>query len=261
MAELASKRGPMCPLCGGPPKSVSHVGSFSVGKCCLEFVLGEPVLTPSSSGSLSSLYGEADVVTPRVTCFLEAVHEVIRPPGVLHDHGCGNGQLINLARSKGWEAQGNDLVEGEHHVGPLTELDLPAASCDVVTSYCVLPHLSDPLMELTAIRRLLKDGGWLVAEMPTNGTYRRVARLLRRLNYIYEPSSHRLGFDERSARLAFEKAGFRNVRVRAWVQPASFSLVRFERKPMWFRAMARMAVGLLSKLGPTNHIVVYGQVL
>ena len=215
--------------------------------------------TPASSASLATLYGSPDIVTLRVTRFLGAVHEVARPPGVLHDHGCGNGQLMSLARSLGWEAQGNDLVAGDHYVGPLPELDLATASCNVVTSYCVLPHLVDPLAELAAIRRLLKDGGWLVAEMPSNGTYRRAARLLRRLHYVYEPSSHRLGFDERSARLAFERAGFRNIRVQAFQQPASYSLARFQRKPAWFRAAVRLGVGLLSRIGPANHIVVYGQ--
>ena len=93
------------------------------------------------------------------------------PGAVLHDVGCGNGQLLFEARRRGWRVQGNDVVSNSGVrrlmelsgirclIGNLSELELELGSCDVVTSFCVLPHhLADPTPEMRVVQRILKPG-------------------------------------------------------------------------------------------------------
>jgi 2-polyprenyl-3-methyl-5-hydroxy-6-metoxy-1,4-benzoquinol methylase len=254
------------------------------GEHSLEWV-DAPVATDVGAieGALEILYGRggSDASTRRVGRLLDLVEGVARPPGVLHDHGCGNGQLMRQAALRGWTAQGNDLVatpvaalaaEGMRYFrSELRDLHLEAA-CDVVTSYCVLPHVSDPLAELRAIRLLLRPGGWVVAEMPSNGLYRRTVHALHSaslgrwqwiLGLAYAPTGHRFAFDPMSARRAMERAGFRNIRVAPFRHDPADSARRFVARPRWFRIVAMTAITVLDRLsrspGTANHIVAIGQ--
>ena len=85
--------------------------------------------------------------------------------------------------------QGNDVVSVVRShierngirclIGNLSELDLEPESCDVVTSFCVLPHhLTNPTQDMQAVERILKPGGWFVLQFPANGLFRRVGKLV-----------------------------------------------------------------------------------
>ncbi|MFL5679346.1 MAG: class I SAM-dependent methyltransferase [Chloroflexota bacterium] len=239
-----------------------------------------------TEASLDVLYGsvpelESADVPPRVARFLDIVSDLRRAPGILHDHGCGNGTVAVAAVRRGWTVQGNDLVRRPgaalraagvtYHEGSLASLDLES-SADVVTSYCVLPHVIDPVAELREIRRVLRPGGWVVAEMPSNGLFRRVAKSLHRatrgrwqwvLGQLYAPNGHRFGFDARSARESLVHAGFRNVRVFPFRHEARHTRQRFASSSRPVRAAAWVAVGVLDLAarlpGANNHIVAVGQ--
>jgi 2-polyprenyl-3-methyl-5-hydroxy-6-metoxy-1,4-benzoquinol methylase len=228
---------------------------------------------------LDRLYGPAgaEVADPPTEGILEVVASVAKPPGVLHDHGCGNGQLLLEAARRGWTPQGNDVVTQPArtlealglrvHVGTLPELDLPSGSADVVTSRCVLPHVSDPRREVAAIHALLRPRGWLVAQLPSDGLYRRVARTLYRLSgrrwswvlfQVYSPA-HRFAFDPVSIRRLLEAEGFDQIDVRAYRQDRRLSLRRFGRRPAAVRLVARTTVTVLDLLGGgrrANHMLV-----
>jgi SAM-dependent methyltransferase len=99
--------------------------------------------------------------------------------GRLLDVGCGTGQfLAALRRFPGWEVAG--VEPHPHaaafarrtfglpvHTGDLRSAPYPAASFDVVTLWDVLEHLSAPLADLAAIRRLLKPDGVLILRTPS----------------------------------------------------------------------------------------------
>ncbi|HWO94687.1 MAG TPA: class I SAM-dependent methyltransferase [Dehalococcoidia bacterium] len=178
----------------------------------------------------------------RAQRFLATVHEFRRPPGRLFDIGCGMGELLRQARAAGWDVAGNDIVAGamerlradgfEVYTGDLTDLHLPVASFDVVTAFCVLPHLADPVEEMRSVARMLAPSGFFVAEAPADGPYRRSARALARLGIdwgvrnVYYPG-HRFAFGEPSLRGLFARAGLELVAIRPFRMSAGTSARRF----------------------------------
>jgi SAM-dependent methyltransferase len=103
-----------------------------------------------------------------------------RRQGRVLDVGCGNGDFLATLARRGWHVSGTDLsavacdqARGKGivtHEGPLTEANLPATDFDVITLWHVLEHLPDPTVELAEARRLLRDDGLLVLEVPNSGT-------------------------------------------------------------------------------------------
>ena len=186
--------------------------------------------------------GDPEGERRRAAVFLDVVHRYRMPPGSLFDLGCGLGTLLEVARARGWQVSGSDLVAGaihrlreagiDAHAGPLTDVALPPESFDAVTAFCVLPHMGDPLAEASRVCTLLRPGGIFVAEMPASGLYRRMARLLGRLGldwgirHVYYPG-HRFAFSARSARLLMDRAGLEVLAVAPYHAPYTLSSRRF----------------------------------
>ena len=96
----------------------------------------------------------------------------------LLDVGAGTGQLLELARGRGWDVSsversedacrylrerfGADSVVGRD----LTDLRNEAARYDAVVMAHVIEHLPDPLAALRIVRRLLVPGGRLLVATP-----------------------------------------------------------------------------------------------
>lgn len=109
------------------------------------------------------------------------------PPGCLLDAGCGTGRFVRAAQRVGWEAAGLDVSSwavciarrrcpgARFEMGLLPQVDVPAASVDVVTLWNVLEHLPQPLETLARIRTWLRPDGWLFLSMPDAES--RIARL------------------------------------------------------------------------------------
>ncbi len=212
----------------------------------------------------------------RARALLDVVARYRRPPGRLFDLGCGLGTLLRLAREDGWDVAGNDIVAGaverlraetgiDAQAGPLEELALPPASFDVVTAYCVLPHVPEPLGEARRIAALLAPGGVLVAEMPAPGFYRWSAKLLARIgvdwgvrNVYY--AGHRHAYSPRSLRALLDRAGLHVVEVTAFRMPRGTSARRFTMRGGvrgWLGAFVAAAGDLAARaLRMPNHIVV-----
>lgn len=101
-----------------------------------------------------------------------------RRPGRVLDVGCGNGEFLLSLEQRGWEVHGVEfsaeaaaLARAKGlavHRGELTSAAFPPSFFDVVTLWHVAEHLPDPLSELTEIRRVLRDDGLLVLEVPNS---------------------------------------------------------------------------------------------
>lgn len=150
--------------------------------------------------------------------------------GRLLDVGCGTGQFLNLARSKGWEVCGLDISPQAARIakekygirvftGRPEAFDLQGASFDCVTMWDVIEHFKDPALPLAAMKRLLGDDGVLVIRTPDESAFiRTLARGLASfgiktfLKYVYY-TPHYFYFTEKTLRKLLAKSGLRIVGI------------------------------------------------
>ncbi len=101
-----------------------------------------------------------------------------RKSGRVLDVGCGNGDFLLSLKRRGWKvhgvefsaeaaelarSRGIDVVHGE-----LKSAAFPDGFFDVVTLWHVAEHLPDPLAEFAEVRRILRDDGLFVLEVPNS---------------------------------------------------------------------------------------------
>lgn len=112
---------------------------------------------------------------PRKIAFeklLQRLQKFSRPPGKLLDVGCYTGLFPWLARQHGYDTYGvepsqwagriaAERLPGKIHRGYLADAPFPAGSFDVVTSWDVIEHVTDPAGEIALMAKALKPGGWL----------------------------------------------------------------------------------------------------
>ncbi len=214
--------------------------------------------------------------------FLRMVERVATPPGRLHDIGCGVGDLLSVAAARGWTVQGNELNETLATVvaeagytcmcGSLAELDIPAESCDVVTSYCVVPnHLPEPNADLRKVLSILRPGGWFVLELPSTGLNLRLAKALYRLSgrrqswimgHFYNPG-HPLRYSPASIEVHLRRIGFDPVVTGPFRHSPYYSTSVLRRKVWWKRipavALAYLVHAASFLPGLANHMVVHAR--
>lgn len=103
---------------------------------------------------------------------LERMHAWREPPGRLLDVGCYTGLFPRAAQRAGWDAYG---LEPSIWASRLAEKRLPQKitsgflettpfqeqSFNVVTSWDVIEHVTDPKGDLARMAALLRPGGWL----------------------------------------------------------------------------------------------------
>lgn len=119
------------------------------------------------------------------------------------DVGCTNGQYLEFLARFGVAAEGIDvstaLVEAGTRRGlrcALTGLRrVPHAAYDAVSLFHVLEHVPHPVEFVYELRRVLRDGGWLILETPCTGP-------------LYLPMQHLHLFSEPGLRALLERSGF-----------------------------------------------------
>ncbi len=99
-----------------------------------------------------------------------------RPPGRVLDVGCGDGDFVAHLKPHGWEVHGIEFSDAgsklarakgvQVYQGELKAANFPDGYFDVVTFWHVVEHLNDPLTEMLEARRILRDDGLLVIEVP-----------------------------------------------------------------------------------------------
>jgi 2-polyprenyl-3-methyl-5-hydroxy-6-metoxy-1,4-benzoquinol methylase len=99
--------------------------------------------------------------------------------GRLLDVGCGEATFLRLAQSEGWQVSGTEVsfaavaqAKGlDVHRGEVWEVGLPGNTFDVVTSWHVIEHASDPKRMVAELFRLVRPGGWMVLATPNVHDY------------------------------------------------------------------------------------------
>lgn len=155
---------------------------------------------------------------------LAAIEKYVPARGRLLDVGCALGFFMEAAAHRGWLAEGIDISAHatsyareelglDAHTGTLHTVPLEPGSFDVVTAWDVIEHVTDPVEELRAMRRLLRPGGLLVLSTPDIGS--RIARLTKsRWMGFKLAEEHLVYFDRDTIGKAVAHASFEVVEMR-----------------------------------------------
>lgn len=131
--------------------------------------------------------------------------------------GCATGEMTAAMARAGWQAAGTDLSgycvdraaalhpDSRFSKGTLQDCD---GGWDLIGYYDVFEHLADPIGELRDVRRRLRPGGWIVLELPNQGS---AEAEICGLDYLF--GEHLFYYDAESSSRALERAGFQVVAV------------------------------------------------
>lgn len=153
--------------------------------------------------------------------------------GAILDVGCGTGELLKVARDRGWRVEGIEpsrefaevarrLTDAPIHVGFFEDAPLEPESFDAVWMAGVLEHVVDPKVVCERLRWILRPGGVAFIEVPNEdglvfqaGNWYlklRGQKWVTNLSPMFEPF-HISGFGPRSFRVLCRKTGFEIVRL------------------------------------------------
>ena len=162
---------------------------------------------------------------------LTAIEKFVRPPASIIDVGCAFGYFLQVAKSRGWTAEGVEVspfasrIAREDagvpvHVGTLSGLSLMASSYDAATMWDMLEHSFDPAGELIEANRILKPGGYLFMTVPNAGSL--LARMMGSHWYGFKKAAeHNYFFSADTLGRMLSRAGFALVESRRGVWPCS----------------------------------------
>jgi SAM-dependent methyltransferase len=184
---------------------------------------------PSAYGPHSAHDGDESRMVKRRSKRFDPVGDL--RPGRYLDVGCGAGQSLLRMKSKGWDVVGFDVSEQAAAAGrrlgveirtgrELGEAGLEAASFDLVTLFCVLPHVHDPAAALREVARVLRPGGLLLMTLPNLRSLN--FALFRAFWYHLEPPRHLFFFSERNLEELAARTGFEAVGRRCRTGGAGF---------------------------------------
>jgi SAM-dependent methyltransferase len=166
-------------------------------------------------------------VAHRRMSFIERATGLAR--GSLLDVGSGTGEVLMVARERGWRTQG---VEPERtaaemarsrglkvEIAALEESGLPVGSFDIVSAFHVLEHIPDSRAFLRTLRRWARPGGFVAIEVPN---FKSVQRRRLHENWTgFRPREHIVHFTPETLRRTFRAAGLEPMFIRspAYVGP------------------------------------------
>lgn len=190
---------PSCPACGSQTFRSFDVGGGNHLRRCedCETVSAAEYADPSEVYVDGYMFGQAgdfglDVRHPVFQRYLirvagQRLRTIERATairgGSLLDVGSGTGEVLMVARERGWQAQGVEpertAAEMAHDrnldvvISTLEESGLPEGSYDVVSAFHVLEHIPDSRAFLRSLVRWARPGGYVAIEVPNFASVQR----------------------------------------------------------------------------------------
>jgi 2-polyprenyl-3-methyl-5-hydroxy-6-metoxy-1,4-benzoquinol methylase len=250
---------PPCPVCGenrNTAFSFKRDGNsiFFCRACSLEFQFPQPsdaVLTSIYSstyflGSDDARSQQRQEILKRSTAklYLDSIvpQVKVRNPRLL-EIGCGSGDFLLEAQSRGFQAEGleysehaannanNRLGRTAVSVGSPEKECLPPNSYDVIGAFDVIEHLRNPKQSLEYLHAALRPNGVVAIVTPSLDSWSK--RLLGR-NWMEYKTEHLTYFSKKSLARLLTATGFTNIRFFPNYKTLSIDYIyrHFERFPV-----------------------------
>jgi SAM-dependent methyltransferase len=141
---------------------------------------------------------------------------------IILDVGCGWGDFLKLLKKQGINYLGIDQSDeavvicrsNKLNAVNLTLQDLirQKKQYSAITFFQVIEHLKNPLLILTAAKKLLKKNGIILLTTPNNDSPLR--KIFGAKWSVYNENSHFVFYDKQTLRKILEVAGFKNIEIR-----------------------------------------------
>ena len=236
---------PTCPACGAREFARFDLGNNNELRRCTvcETVSTHEYADPAEVYTDGYMFGEVgkfglDVRDPLFQRYLVRVAHrrlgfIERATGLsggsLLDVGSGTGEVMMVARDRGWKTQGvepertgAEMARGrglDVEIAHLEQSGLPERSYDVVSAFHVLEHVPDSQAFLQTLSRWVRPGGFITIEVPN---FKSVQRRRLRENWPgLRPLEHLVHFTPETLRRTLSAAGVDPVLTRspAYVGP------------------------------------------
>ncbi len=152
----------------------------------------------------------------RKNFFLDSIEKYLKVKKVI-DYGCGNDNLLIIAKGRGWEVTGIDYSDEEKSfyekenikfikASTLDEAGLEESSLGCIILKHTIEHITEIKSYLNSIRKYLSEDGILAIKTPSSSSLR--ARLNLTQWHIVNPPEHQWGFNKNNFRILLENNGF-----------------------------------------------------
>jgi 2-polyprenyl-3-methyl-5-hydroxy-6-metoxy-1,4-benzoquinol methylase len=184
----------------------------------------------AETGPVKKLAGLIVYVSPlrRPRLDFQLMYLPVQSGGRLVEIGCGNGDMLQILREAGWQAEGVDFDPAavtiardnglQVHLGTLQSKGYATNTFDAVTSSHTIEHLSDPALFLNECYRILRPGGRLSIVTPNS---RSLGHRFFKQSWLHlDPPRHLHIFNVPSLHRLVTEAGFQDIHIWTTIRDA-----------------------------------------
>lgn len=132
------------------------------------------------------------------------------------DIGCGNGSFLSSLQKHGWIIYGTEMSPENHLIDKkisskiyrrdLPDCRFPDTTFDLITLWHSMEHMEYPRLYLSEIKRILKDDGFLIIEVPNFQSWQ--SRITKNNWFHLDVPRHLWHYNPRSITMLLNSSGF-----------------------------------------------------
>lgn len=158
----------------------------------------------------------------RKKLFLDSIEKYLQLKTIV-DYGCGNDNLLKIAKKRGWDVTGIDYSDEEISffekenikfikASTLEEAGIEEESLGCIILKHTIEHITDIKSYLNSIKKYLSKDGLIAIKTPSSSSLR--ARLNLAKWHIVNPPEHQWGFNKNNFGMLLENNGFEILTIR-----------------------------------------------